>query len=166
MSSGPLVFADQNGLTIDHKSHTIRLTRYFDAPRAHVFDAWTRAERVKCWWDPAGVPLLTCEIDLRPGGSFKFVSKGHEEMPFAGTYSEVIPPDRLVFEAMGATGRVILQEEKSKTQMLVEIQCRSAEHLAQFLKIGVDKGTSQTLDNLVAYISRPDTPYARVERAR
>jgi len=38
--------------------------------------------------------------------------------------------------------------------MTVEIACKSAEQLEQFLKMGVDAGTSQTLDNLVAYIER------------
>ena len=37
--------------------------------------------------------------------------------------------------------------------MAVEIECRSAEHLDQYLEMGVDVGTAQTLDNLVAYVS-------------
>jgi uncharacterized protein YndB with AHSA1/START domain len=107
---------------------------------------------MRCWWDAAGEPLTTCEIDLRPGGAFKFVSKGHPESPFAGTYREISPPDRLVFEAMAATGSVTLQETGGVTQMLVEIECQSAEQLEQYLKMGVDSGTAQTLDNLVAYL--------------
>ena len=143
--------AAKTNLDIDRGAHTIRLTRVFDAPRAQIFEAWTRPEDVTCWWDAAGERLAVCEIDLQPGGSFKFVTKGHPEMPFVGTYREIVPPDRLVFEAMGATGRVILQEVAGKTHMTVEIECRSAEQLDQYLKMGVDVGTSQTLDNLVAY---------------
>jgi uncharacterized protein YndB with AHSA1/START domain len=75
-------------------------------------------------------------------------------MPFAGTYGEIAPPSRLVFEALGATGRVTLQEAVGKTHMAVEIECRSAEQLDQYLKMGVDVGTAQTLDNLVAYVRR------------
>ena len=144
----------QTGLVIDHGSHTIRLTRHFDAPRAQIFAAWTQPEQVTCWWDAAGEPLAVCEIDLRPGGSFRFVSKGHPEMPFTGIYHEIAPPDRLIFEALGAAGRVILRENAGKTRMTVEIECRSAEHLDQYLKMGVDVGTAQTLDNLVAYVRR------------
>ncbi len=139
-------------LEIDRKVHTIRLTRVFDASRATIFEAWTRPEHVTCWWDPAGEPLTACEIDLKPGGAFKFVCKDHPEMPFAGTYQEIAPPLHLIFEAMGATGRVILDEIAGKTRMIVEIECRSAEHLEQYMKMGVDSGTSQTLDNLVAYM--------------
>jgi uncharacterized protein YndB with AHSA1/START domain len=144
----------KTNLDIDRGAHTIRLTRVFDAPRADIFQAWTRPEHVSCWWDAAGGVLATCEIDLRPGGAFRFVSKGHPDMPFTGTYREIAPPDRLVFEAIGATGRVILKDVAGKTHMTVEIECRSAEQLEQFIKMGVDVGTSQTLDNLVDYARR------------
>ena len=142
----------KTGLVVDHESHTIRLTRSFDVPRARIFDAWTLPQHVACWWDAAGEPLAVCEIDLRPGGSFRFVSKGHPEMPFAGIYQEITPPERLIFEALGATGRVMFRESAGKTHMTVEIECRSAEQLQQYLKMGVDVGTAQTLDNLVAYV--------------
>jgi uncharacterized protein YndB with AHSA1/START domain len=144
----------KTGLEIDRATHTIRLTRVFDASRPQIFEAWTKPEQVTCWWDAAGAPLTACEIDLRPGGAFKFVTQSNREMPFAGVYREITPPDRLVFEAMGATGRVVLQSIADKTHMTVEIECRSAEHLDQFLKMGVDVGTSQTLDNLVIYARR------------
>jgi uncharacterized protein YndB with AHSA1/START domain len=147
----PLTRARTN-LEIDRRTHTIRFTRDFAAPRAAVFDAWTQPAQVTCWWDPAGEALTACEIDLRPGGAFRFVPRGHEDMPFAGTYVEIAPPGRLVFEAMGATGRVSLEDIAGKTHMIVEIECRSDEHLEQFLKMGVDAGTSQTLDNLVAHM--------------
>jgi uncharacterized protein YndB with AHSA1/START domain len=143
--------APRTGLVIDRASHAIRLTREFDAPRAEIFEAWTRPERVTCWWDPAGEPLAACEIDLTPGGAFKFVAKGRAETPFAGIYREIAPPDRLIFEALGATGRVLLRDAAGKTLMTVEIECRSAEQLDHYLEVGVDVGTARTLDNLVAY---------------
>ena len=55
----------------------IRLTRLFDAPRQLVFEAMTKPEHVKKWWGQLGegysVPV--CEIDLRPGGSWRFVNR-------------------------------------------------------------------------------------------
>jgi uncharacterized protein YndB with AHSA1/START domain len=136
---------------IDTNTHTIRLKREFDAPAADIFAAWTQPEHVSCWWDAAGEPLAVCEIDLRVGGAFKFAAKSHVDMPFAGIYRELSPPGRIVFEAMGATGRVQLQESSGKTHMTVEIECRSAEQLDQYLKMGIGVGTSKTLDNLVVY---------------
>jgi uncharacterized protein YndB with AHSA1/START domain len=94
----------KTSVEIDRASHAIRLTRVFDASRVQIFEAWTKPEQVTCWWDAASAPLIACEIDLRPGGAFKFVTQSHPEMPFAGIYREITPPDRLVFEAMGATG--------------------------------------------------------------
>jgi uncharacterized protein YndB with AHSA1/START domain len=150
MPSNSAVTARTN-LVVDHATHTIRLMRHFGVPRALIFQAWTEPEHVTCWWDAAGEPLVVCEIDLRPGGSFKFVTRGHPELPFSGVYREIAPPDHLVFEALGAIGRVVLQEVDGQTDMTVEIACRSAEQLEQYLKMGVHTGTAQTLDNLVAY---------------
>ena len=143
--------ASKTGLVIDRVSHAIRLTRSIDAQRAEIFAAWTMPEHVACWWDAAGKALAECEIDLRPGGSFKFVTQGHPELPFAGVYREIAPPGRLIFEALGATGRVTLQEADGKTHMTVEIECQSNDQLDQFIKMGIDVGTAQTLDNLIAY---------------
>lgn len=101
--------AGDGSVAIDRDSHAIVLTHVLSAPRARVFEAWTQPEHVKCWWDPAGRPLEVCEIDLRPGGAFRFINQhasGARE--FAGIYREIAPPDRLVFEAMGAIGRVTL----------------------------------------------------------
>jgi uncharacterized protein YndB with AHSA1/START domain len=139
-------------MVIDRSTHCIQLERTFDAAPAQVFDAWTRPEHIACWWDPAGAPLAVCEIDLRPGGSFRFVPQNHPDLPFAGTYLEIVPSERIVFEALGAIGRVLIDADGGRTRLKVQIQCRSAEHLDQFLQAGVDTGTSQTLNNLVAYL--------------
>ena len=144
--------APGSNLGIDRASNTIRLARDFDAPPSEIFEAWTKPEHVTCWWDAAGDPLAVCEIDLRPGGSFRFVTRGHPDLPFAGVYREIAPPDRLIFEALGSTGRVLIREADGRTQMIVEIECGSSEQLDQFLKMGVSAGTGRTLDSLVAYM--------------
>jgi hypothetical protein len=61
-------------------------------------------------------------------------------------------PGRLVFEATGATGRVVLGDVGGGTLMTVTFECGSPAHLDQLVKMGVDVGTSQTLDNLVVYL--------------
>jgi uncharacterized protein YndB with AHSA1/START domain len=138
---------------LDRDTHTIILTRVLAAPCEQVFEAWTRPEHVACWWDPSGEPLAECEIDLRPGGAFRFVNRhppGTHQ--FAGVYREIAPPRHLIFEAMGAIGRVILDETGGKTFLTVRIECGSAERFEQYLKMGIDTGTAKTLDNLVAYV--------------
>jgi uncharacterized protein YndB with AHSA1/START domain len=138
---------------VDRTNNTIVLTREFTASRELVFEAWTQPEHVARWWDASGNRLKSCEIDLRPGGAFRFVHQGSPEIPpFAGTYRTIAPPGELVFDAMGSIGKVLLQDVDGTTLMTVSIACASPAHLDQFLQMGVDAGTSQTLDNLVAYL--------------
>jgi|SRR5271170_90449 uncharacterized protein YndB with AHSA1/START domain len=141
----------ETNIVVDRDANKIMLTRTFAAPREQIFEAWTRPEHVACWWDPAGFRLVECEIDLRPGGAFRFVSQG-STYPFSGFYREIAPPARLIFEAMGSLGKVALNVVSGKTVMTVTIECGSSAQLDQFVKMGVDVGTSQTLDNLVAYV--------------
>jgi uncharacterized protein YndB with AHSA1/START domain len=149
-----MIAAKSSGYTIDRETFTIRFERTLDAAPSDVFEAWTRPEEVSAWWDPDGFPLVVCNIDLRVGGSFAFATRQHAEMPFTGVYREIARPERLVFEAMGSTGRVILTEQNEGTHMTVEITCNSLEQLDQFARMGVAEGTSRTLDNLVSYSQR------------
>jgi uncharacterized protein YndB with AHSA1/START domain len=139
---------------IDHDTFTITFERAFDATREDVFDAWTDPEQVTLWWDPTGTPLSDCSIDLRPGGAFRFTNASGHAPPFAGVYRVVERPEQLVFDAMGALGTVRLGVEAEATRMVVSIRCASADHLEQLLKLGVDVGTDQTLDNLGAHVVR------------
>lgn len=148
----PALAADATGFMIDRPAFTIRFVRNFSAPPEAVFEAWTDPRQMTQWWDAGGQPLTHCEIDLRVGGAFTFVSPSHAHMPFTGVYQVIDPPHLLVFEAMGATGRVALAGHDDGTRMTVEIVCRSAEHLDEYIRLGVANGTSQTLDNLVKHL--------------
>ena len=141
--------------SIDHDTFTITFHRKFGAPREQVFAAWTEPEHVKHWWDPTGEPLSECVVDLRPGGAFKFTNRDSAHSPpFTGVYRVVERPSQLVFEAMGAVGTVRLELRDSATHMTVSIRCASADHLEQFLKLGVDVNTDRTLDHLVDYLRK------------
>jgi uncharacterized protein YndB with AHSA1/START domain len=134
--------------TIEQDSFTIAFERALPVSPAEVFDAWTKPEQVAEWWDPTGARLVTCEIDLRPGGAFRFVNDGHGP-PFTGSYLVIEHPSRLVFEAMGSVGMVVLETAGSGTRMSVTIRCASKEQLEHFVKMGVASNTDRTLDNLV-----------------
>ena len=138
--------------TIDRNANAIILRRSFDAPREIIFSAWTDPKQVAVWWDAAGAPLARCEIDLRVGGTFTFVSGSENVPPFTGAYRKIERPEHLAFEAMGALGMVDLQEENGRTEMVVTIKCPTAEHLENFLMMRVNEGTAETLDNLVNFI--------------
>lgn len=139
---------------IDEASHTIRFVRDLDAPPARVFAAWTEPEQIAQWWDATGEKLAVCEIDLRPGGAFRFATRHHPDKPFTGVYHEIAPPTLLAFEANGASGKVLLAERAGGTRMTVEIACRSSDHLVQFVAMGAAAGTSQTLDNLASHLGQ------------
>jgi uncharacterized protein YndB with AHSA1/START domain len=78
----------------------ITLTRLFDAPRQLVWDAMTKPEHVKRWW---GIlddehSVTECDIDLRPGGAWRFVGRGPKgDYAFYGVYREIAAPERVVF---------------------------------------------------------------------
>lgn len=78
----------------------IVMTRMFDAPRRLVFDAWTKPDLLKRWFGgPRGWSLVECDIDLRPGGKYRFLTRHLDgrDMGWGGTYKEVIAPERVVF---------------------------------------------------------------------
>ena len=145
--------------TINRQQNSIHFQRELDATPEQVFEAWTQPAQVTVWWDPSGTPLTDCTIDLRPRGTFRFVTAGHAP-PFEGEYDVVDRPRRLTFRAMGAAGEVTFDARGAGTLMNVSIRCPTAEHFETFVKLGVDKGTSVTLDNLVRMLA----PRAR-ERA-
>ena len=75
------------------------ITRVLDAPRHLVFQAWTEPDRVARWWGPRGFTTLYCDMDVRPGGSFRVCMCSPEGVEHwkQGVYREVVEPERLVF---------------------------------------------------------------------
>jgi uncharacterized protein YndB with AHSA1/START domain len=143
----------------------IAIRRVFDAPRRVVFEAWTDPEHVAQWWDPTGVQLAVCEIDLRPNGAFRWVhraSGGGEGHAFTGIYREITPPEKLVFEvrsfANGADpiGTILFSEVGKRTTVTLTIECATARDRDTLLQMRIDKGTARTLDNLAAHLLRKD----------
>ena len=102
------------------------VTRTFDAPARLVFEAWTRPELLKRWWAPksTGVPLLSCEADVRAGGRYRF-EFGHDAstaMAFFGRYIEAVPHARLVWtNEEGGDGAVttVTFEDGDKTRLVL-----------------------------------------------
>ncbi len=100
----------------------LHLTRRFAAPRQAVFDAWTKPEELSQWFGPMGATVLDANVDLRPGGHYNMMlvtSEGNH--PLSGVYSEVSPPERLVFSWVWGFGalegvemQVTLEFEEAK----------------------------------------------------
>jgi uncharacterized protein YndB with AHSA1/START domain len=143
----------------------IGLTRLFDAPRNLVFEAMTKPEHVTQWWGRLGegysVPV--CEIDLRPGGAWRFVNRTPKGqlVAFYGVYREIAPPERLVyteiFEQFPDTESVVtavFTEENGKTRLTVTALYPSLEVRDIVLKTGMEKGAAISYDRLEDVVSR------------
>ncbi len=78
---------------------SIRLVRVFAARRERVFRAWTEPDELRDWWGPGLFTTSRAEVDLRPGGRYELVMHPPtgETLLLAGTYREVLPPERLVY---------------------------------------------------------------------
>src|SRR5205085_4668399 len=93
----------KNRTTVERKSEReMVITRTFNGPARLVFEAWTKPELMRRWWVPksSGLTLLSCEMDVRTGGTYRFVFKhpaAPEGMAFFGRYLEVSPHSRLVW---------------------------------------------------------------------
>src|SRR5262245_41851137 len=86
-------------ITSTPSDREIMWSREFKAPWRLVFDAWTRADLVPRWMTPPDWTIPECEVDLRPGGSFRYVMRraSGEEVVMHGRYHVVEPPERMVF---------------------------------------------------------------------
>src|SRR5438445_12192181 len=81
----------------------IVVTRVFDAPRELVFEAWTDPTRVVQWCGPHGFTTTIHEMDVMPGGVWRFVMHGPDgpDYPYNGVFVEVSEPDRLWYDHAG-----------------------------------------------------------------
>ena len=74
----------------------MHLTRRFDAPRALVWETFTKAEHIARWWGPRKYAITVHEFDVRPGGKWRVShSDGTKTVKFFGEYREVVKPERL-----------------------------------------------------------------------
>jgi uncharacterized protein YndB with AHSA1/START domain len=148
----------KNRTTVERKSEReIVVRRTFDGPARIVFEAWTKPELLERWWAPksTGVSMLSCEADVRVGGTYRFVfSHGASEpMAFHGRYLEVTPHSRLVWtneegDDGGAVTTVTFEEKGGKTLLVVHDLYPSKEALEAARASGVEAGTLEAFEQL------------------
>jgi uncharacterized protein YndB with AHSA1/START domain len=114
----------KNRTKVERKSEReVVVTRTFNGPARIVFEAWTKPELMKRWWVPKSMDmsLLSCEMDVRVGGKYRFVFGPDASKPvaFIGTYIEVTPYSRLVWtneeSDEGPVTTVTFEERDGKT---------------------------------------------------
>src|SRR6185503_20719309 len=147
----------KNLTTVERKSEReLVITRTFNGPARIVFEAWTKPELLKRWWAPKsfGVFFLSCEADVRVGGTYRFVfgnAASDQRMEFFGRYLEVTPHSRLVWtndEAgdNGAVTTVTFEEKGGKTLVVVHDLYPSKEALDAAIASGSTSGMGETFE--------------------
>ncbi|MBY5721032.1 SRPBCC family protein [Rhizobium leguminosarum] len=147
-----------NSRTVVERRSELELVvkRTFNGPVRLVFDAWTKPELFKLWWAPKsmGVPLLSCEMDVRTGGSYR-ITFGHDAsdaMAFFGKYLDVSPPSRLVWTndeggEEGAVTTVTFEEEEGRTLLVLQELYPSKEALDQSF-VGMEDALPEQFEQL------------------
>ena len=141
----------------------ILITREFDAPKHLVYKAWTTPELVKRWWSGHRGEMTIVEIDLRVGGTWRYVmvAKGGFEVAFHGEYSEIVPNERIVTtevyegmpegeapEAQAPLNVVTFTEVDGRTTLTLLVQTTSKELRDVILNSGMEVGMQEQMDRL------------------
>jgi uncharacterized protein YndB with AHSA1/START domain len=138
----------------------VLITRVFDAPAELVFRAYTTPELVKQWWGFESSEWLVCEIDLRVGGRWRYVTREDgQEVGFHGEYREIARPHRLVsteiYEGIpdpgpdgGALNIMTLDESDGVTTLQLLVQMPSQEARDMMLESGMEQGLQVAYDRL------------------
>ena len=133
---------------------TILITREFDAPKHLVYTAWTTPELVKRWWHANRGEVTVAEIDLRVGGTWRYVSVTPDgfEVAFHGEYRELVPDERIVstevyegFPDGEALDTLTLTETDGRTTLEVLVEHESKEHRDAHIESGMEDGLQDAL---------------------
>ena len=148
----------KNHATAERKSEReLVVTRTINGPARIVFEAFARPELLRQWWVPKsfGLSLLSCEADVRVGGTYRLVFAGDPKpMEFYGRYIEVTPHSRLVWtndegDDGGAVTTATFEEKAGKTLVVLHDLYPSKEALDAAIASGSTAGDmSETFDQL------------------
>ncbi len=155
--------------TVAQNDRELVLTKLLDAPVSLVWEAWTDPERIAQWWGPRGFSTRVVEMDLRPGGVWRYVMSGPDgkEYPVSGEFREVTPMRRIVttdwfdegFEypvedlPRGIVTTVHFEEVGDRTRVTLVIEHPSAADREKHEKMGVVEGWGSSLDRLAEHLS-------------
>jgi uncharacterized protein YndB with AHSA1/START domain len=137
----------------------ILITREFNAPKHLIYRAWTTPELVKRWWSANRGAVTVADIDLRVGGTWRWVmvTEGGFEVAFHGEYRELVPGERIVctevYEGFpepdaGALNTLTLREANGVTTLTILVQHQKPEHRDAHINSGMEAGMQDALDLL------------------
>ena len=143
----------------------ILITREFDAPKHLVYRAVTEPELIKQWWSGQRGNVTSAEVDLREGGTWRYVMMANEgfEVAFHGTFREIVPEVRTVstevFEGVpqiglpgsdeeGTLNTMTLEEIDGRTRLTVLVECHTPEVRDAIIESGMEVGMQEAYDKL------------------
>jgi uncharacterized protein YndB with AHSA1/START domain len=143
----------------------IVITRVFDAPASLLFKAYTTPELVRQWWGYSEDVWLACEVDLRVGGAWRWVTQhtnesGSFEVAFHGVYREIDAPTRLVYtevfegapvsdpDALAAVNTIVFAEVDGVTTMTNTCVCPDQFVRDTIIESGMEHGMQISMDRL------------------
>ena len=140
------------------------ISRTLDAPRERVWEAWTTEEQVVQWWGPNGFRNTSHEMDVRPGGTWRYIMHAPDGTDYENRirYSEVVKPERLVYKHDDGTDNpeesfettVTFVERDGKTVVTMRAVFASADvrrrHVEEY---GAVEGGTQTLNRLAEFLA-------------
>lgn len=153
-----------NGNEVEH-------TRFIDAPREQVFDAWVNPHKLEKWWGPDGFTITNIEVNMQSAGCWRFTMHGPDgtEYPNRIRYSEIEIPSRISFShdddsdgesefskhVSGFHTYVSFEEKDGGTQISMRTVMPSAEALQYVIEnFNALEGGKQTLGNLNAFCTK------------
>ena len=140
----------------------ILIQRAFDAPRHLVYKAWTTPELVKRWWHANRGTVTSADIDLRVGGTWRWVMMTDRgfEVAFHGEYREIVPDERLVYTEVyegaplaedgeeAALNTLTLVEKNGRTLSTTLTQTRTKAVRDMIINSGMEGGMQDAMDLL------------------
>jgi uncharacterized protein YndB with AHSA1/START domain len=141
----------------------ILITREFDAPKHLVYEAFTTPELVRRWWHANRGEMTVAEIDLRPGGKWRYVmiAEGGLEVGFHGEYREIVPNERVVstevYEGVpqpedgpeqGTVNTATFTEAEGRTTLTILVDAPSKDVRDAIIESGMEDGLQDALDLL------------------
>jgi uncharacterized protein YndB with AHSA1/START domain len=141
----------------------IHIEREFNAPRDKVFAAFTDPELIPEWWGPRSTTTIVDRMELKPGGSWRFVARDSDgsETAFRGEYREITAPERIVqtFEWEGMPGHVsvetaVFEDLGDRTRVVTTSVFDTPEDRDGMLASGMEGGMNETYDRLDEVLAR------------
>jgi len=135
------------------------------APPDVVFEAWINPEQVKHWYGPDGFSLTTHEMDVRPGGLWRYTMHGPDgrdyknkiifdivDRPRLLTYSH--QDDEIGVEKSTHQSIATFEEQNGKTLLTLKMIFETPAELQRIdREYGAIEGGKQTLGRLERFLT-------------